>query len=73
MVEHVLARAEQPELVLARIKEHVPQWASCVQGLEQVEIKKMSGLSNACYRVALKDAVQLEDSLAARTYVYRKF
>ena len=50
-------RGESPEVVLARIREHVPQWAQADVALEQVEIKKMSGLSNACYRVALKDEV----------------
>ena len=33
----------------------------------------MSGLSNACYRVALNEDVQLEGSEAARVYLYRKF
>jgi len=55
MVE--VERGEKPEVVLARIKEHVPAWTQAVQSLDQVEIKKMSGLSNACYRVGLKDEV----------------
>jgi len=47
-------RGEKSEVIIARICEHVPGWAEAVQGPEQVEIRKLSGLSNACYKVSLK-------------------
>ena len=44
-----------------------------MNSLEQIEIKKLSGLSNACYRVALKDEIELSDPNVPRTLLYRKF
>lgn len=66
-------RGEKPEVVLANIKEHISAWAESIQSLDQVDIKKMSGLSNACYKVALKADVQLSSPDAPKAVLYRKF
>lgn len=53
-VEEVVAfvSGELPEVILARIKEHVPGWIQ-VQ-ISDISVTKLSGLSNACYKVALR-------------------
>ena len=60
-------RGEKPEVILAHIKEHVPSWAP-IESIDQLDIKKMSGLSNACYRVHIKDG-----GIEPATLLYRKF
>ena len=66
-------RGEKWEVILARIQERVPAWATAVTSLEQTDIRKLSGLSNACYKVAVKEEVQLDDTEAPRVVLYRKF
>ena len=44
-----------------------------MQSEDQVNIKKLNGLSNAVYRVSLKDEVELADSSTSRVILYRKF
>ena len=48
-------------------------WADGVTSLDQVQIKKLSGLSNACYRVALKDDGEVDAAVEPRVLLYRKF
>ena len=60
-------RGEKPDVILAHIKEQVPSWAP-ITSVDQLEIKKMSGLSNACYRVHIKDG-----GIEPTTLLYRKF
>ena len=60
-------RGEKPDVILAHIKEHLPSWAP-ISSVDQLEIKKMSGLSNACYRVHVKDG-----GIEPTTLLYRKF
>ena len=50
---------KQEEILIANILEHVPGWSEAVQASEQLEIRRLNGLSNACYKVALKSDVQL--------------
>lgn len=70
-------RGEKPEVVLARIKECFTSWNDAVSSLDQVEIRKLSGLSNACYKVALKPEVVLNQDVdelqRPRVVLYRKF
>ena len=49
---------KQEEILIANILEHVPGWSEAVQASEQLEIRRLNGLSNACYKVALKSDVQ---------------
>ena len=60
-------RGEKPDVILAHIKEHLPSWAT-ITSVDRLEIKKMSGLSNACYRVHVKDG-----GIEPTTLLYRKF
>lgn len=56
--------------MFARIKAHVKGW-SAISAADQLEFKRLSGLSNACYRVSPKDpelAVLVEPS----ALLYRK-
>lgn len=64
-------RGEQPEVVLDRIKEHMPAWRSV--SLSDVTIKRLSGLSNACYKVQLLDTIKIDDTEVPRKLLYRKF
>lgn len=52
-------KGEKDEVIIAHIYENLPAWAEVVQDPEQIEIRQLSGLSNACYRVALKSDVEL--------------
>lgn len=50
-------KGEREEAIIANILEHVQGWSDAVQAPEQVEIKLLNGLSNACYKVALRSDV----------------
>ena len=65
-------RGEKPEVILENIRKHVPAWAQAVDSLKDIKIKKMNGLSNSCYKVELKDNIEMADSSAPRSYLYRK-
>jgi len=64
-----LVSGEKDELILQRICEQVSTWQQLNLTLDQVEIKRLSGLSNACYRVALKNNKICDPSVV----LYRKF
>ena len=67
-------RGETDEVIIANILQQVPGWSDAVQAPEQVEISQLSGLSNACYRVALKSDVLLPPNCQSpRKLLYRKF
>ena len=66
-------RGELPEVILENIKKHLPSWAESVHDItDQVEIKKLNGLSNSCYKVWLDKRVKLSDPDAPRAVLYRK-
>ena len=64
---------DQQELntILERIKEHIEPWKSLLS-TDYLEVQRMSGLSNACFRVHLKDGV-FPDLKEPRTLLYRRF
>ena len=65
-------RGETHEVIFDNIKKHMPSWAEAVHDpLDQLEIKKLNGLSNSCYKVALDKRVKLSDD-APRAVLYRK-
>ena len=64
---------ETPQVIFERIKEHIPEWGRVLTELDQLEIRRLSGLSNACYKVTLKDSVALPDPQMPRQFLYRKF
>jgi len=67
-------KGEREEVIISNILEHVQGWSDAVQAPEQVEIKLLNGLSNACYKVALKGDVQLPPNCQSpRKLLYRKF
>ena len=69
-IEH---RGEPPEVIFNNIKKHMPSWAEAVHDpLDQLEIKKLNGLSNSCYKVSLDKRVKLSDPDAPRAVLYRK-
>lgn len=68
-----IERGEHPSIILQRVKENYPAWDQTMIGEHQVEIKRLNGLSNACYKVSLRDEVQLPDGSASRDILYRKF
>jgi len=41
--------------IYTNMKEHVPEWSS-LTSVDQLEIRRLSGLSNACYKVTYKDS-----------------
>ena len=47
----------EEEVIIANILQYVPGWSDAVQASEQLEIKRLNGLSNACFKVALKNDV----------------
>lgn len=56
---------------MAHIQEHLPAWRPIT--LAQLQIRKMSGLSNACYRVAVDQPHELADADTPKVVLYRKF
>ena len=58
-------------VILSRIHEHVPSWKA-IQSPSDLEIKRLSGLSNACFRVHIP-AGKFEDIKEPRTLLYRRF
>ena len=67
----VAAPGEDPVIILANIIRNIPTWSQSNPSLDLVEISRLSGLSNACYRVALKDGGDGESQ--AEPLLYRKF
>ena len=65
------ATGERSEIILERVKQHVPAWSEV--DLSEVAIRRLSGLSNACYRVELKQGVHVDEKECDRIYLYRKF
>ena len=60
-------RGEQPAVIFENIKKHLPSWAEAVRDqMDQVEIKKLNGLSNSCYKVALDKRIILSSQEAPR-------
>ena len=60
-------------MIFENIKKHLPSWAEAVKDIyDQLEIKKLSGMSNSCYMVKLDKRVKLSDSSAPRAVLYRK-
>ena len=61
---------DEQKTLLARIQEHVGTW----QGLtsDNLTILRLSGLSNACYRVKIKDGCNNEVQ-EPKTLLYRRF
>ena len=64
---------ERLEVVIARIGKQFTDWRQTVHSLDQVEILRLNGLSNACYRVKLNDNVVLSDPDTPRVVIYRKY
>ena len=64
---------ERYETVIARIGKQFTDWRQSVNSLDQVEILRLNGLSNACYRVKLNDNVVLSDPDTPRVVIYRKY
>lgn len=68
-----LIRGERPQVMLDNIKKFIPAWAEAVHDIkDQVEFRKLNGLSNSCYKVSLDKRVRLSDPNAPRTVLYRK-
>lgn len=49
----------------------MPDWAHVT--LDDISIKRLSGLSNACYKVTLNDNITIENPETPRKVLYRKF
>ena len=62
---------DENTVILSRIHEHVPSW-NAIQSPSDLEIKRLSGLSNACFRVHIP-AGKFEDIKEPRTLLYRRF
>ena len=69
-MEKNLLSGEQDDLILQRISDAIPSWSQENLTLDQVEIKRLSGLSNACYRVSIKKEMTFCDP---KIVLYRKF
>jgi hypothetical protein len=62
--------SEAETTMLARIKEHVPGW-DAITDVEQLSFRRLSGLSNACYKVTPKEA-SLAALVTPNALLYRK-
>lgn len=62
--------SEAETTMLARIKEHVPSW-NIITDVDQLSFKRLSGLSNACYKVTPKDTT-LASIVQPNALLYRK-
>ena len=63
---------QQNQIIFDRLTQHVPQWKQSLEDQDDLIIKRLSGLSNACFRVKIKDDVALNVS-EPRTLLYRRF
>jgi hypothetical protein len=52
-LETLLGKGEKPHVVIKCVKEHVTAWKEIPD--ESFKITRLSGLSNACYRVSVVD------------------
>ena len=52
---------------------HLPSWKAAITDIyDQIEVKKLNGMSNSCYKVKLDKRVKLSDPSAPRAVLYRK-
>ena len=46
-------------IIFENIIKHVSEWKECLSGPNDLEITKLNGMSNACYKVQIKKDVIL--------------
>ena len=63
----VVNEGEKPEVILERCQKHIESWKSL--RADQIKITRLSGMSNAVYKVSLIDGRAIEPD----TLLYRKF
>ena len=64
---------EVDQVMFERTRRHVPLWAEKVTSIDQLSFTRMSGLSNACYRVQVVDKAVLKEVGEIDKLLYRKF
>ena len=69
-MEKNILSGEKDDLILQRICDAIPSWSQKNLTLNQVDIKRLSGLSNACYRVSIKKELTFCEP---KVVLYRKF
>ena len=60
------------QMIFDHIKEHMDLWRDLITSASDLSITRLSGLSNACYRVKLIDTFKPEFK-EPRTLLYRRF
>ena len=65
----VSTRGEEPEVILERCQKHIESWKSL--RADQIKITRLSGMSNACYKVSLIDANNR--AIEPDAVLYRRF
>jgi len=63
---------QQNLVIFNRLTQHVPEWKQALKSQDDLVIKRLSGLSNACFRVKIKDDVA-KNINEPRTLLYRRF
>lgn len=55
-----IVSGENEEVILERVKQNVESWRNANLTLDMVKIRRLSGLSNACYKVEIKSGQEGE-------------
>ena len=63
--------SEDFQIIFERIITHIPEWKQSVRSAEELSIRRLSGLSNACFRVTFKDGVN--KTVEPKVLLYRRF
>ena len=72
--EQTKEASEDFKLIFERIVNHIPSWKQSLRSVEDLYIKRLSGLSNACFRVTIKDEIIKNTiSVEPKTLLYRWF
>ena len=64
-------KTEDYQLIFDRITQHIPQWKETLVSVDELTIRRLSGLSNACFRVQIKEGIK--KTLEPKTLLYRRF
>lgn len=51
--EQLAVTEEDRKVIFEKITQHIQDWKDCLQSTDDLLIKRLSGLSNACFRVQI--------------------
>lgn len=67
-----LTEEEEKPQIFKHVTQHLPEWAQYLKGPDDIDIKRLNGNSNACFKVNIKDGL-VPQILQHRSVLYRRY